>query len=206
MTFQNLQSYKSNFLKYTKNNASNREIIRSLIALKKSQTMTISMYQALIPPATRSLNNLVTILEKAATYAETKKIDPAVLINARLYPDMLHLGKQVQIATDITRRGAARLAGLEAPAMEDNESSFPEFIDRVKKTIAYLETLTPEQIDGSEQKTIILPMGKESITLEGMPYLMSFVLPNLYFHVTTTYGILRHCGVELGKRDFLGNP
>jgi len=168
--------------------------------------MTISMYQALIPPATRSLNNLMTILEKAATHAETKKIDPAVLINARLYPDMFHLGKQVQIATDVTRRGAARLAGLEAPAMEDNESSFPELIDRVKKTIAYLETLTPEQIDGSEQKTIILPMGKESITLEGMPYLMSFVLPNLYFHATTTYGILRHCGVELGKRDFLGNP
>jgi len=168
--------------------------------------MTISMYQALIPPATRSLNNLMTILEKAATHAEIKKIDPAVLINARLYPDMFHLGKQVQIATDVTRRGAARLAGLEAPAMEDNESSFPELIDRVKKTIAYLETLTPEQIDGSEQKTIILPMGKESITLEGMPYLMSFVLPNLYFHATTTYGILRHCGVELGKRDFLGNP
>jgi len=168
--------------------------------------MTISMYQALIPPATRSLNNLMTILEKATTHAETKKIDPAVLINARLYPDMFHLGKQVQIATDVTRRGAARLAGLEAPAMEDNESSFPELIDRVKKTIAYLETLTPEQIDGSEQKTIILPMGKESITLEGMPYLMSFVLPNLYFHATTTYGILRHCGVELGKRDFLGNP
>jgi len=95
---------------------------------------------------------------------------------------------------------------LEAPAMEDNESSFPEFIDRVKKTISYLETLTPEQIDGSEQKTIILPMGKESLTLEGMPYLLSFVLPNLYFHVTTTYDILRHCGVELGKRDFLGNP
>lgn len=168
--------------------------------------MTISMYQALIPPVIRSLNNLVTILEKAATHVETKKIDPAVLINARLYPDMFHLGKQVQIATDITRRGAARLAGLEAPAMEDNESSFPEFIDRVKNTISYLETLTPEQIDGSEQKAIILPMGKESLTFEGMPYLMYFILPNLYFHVTTTYGILRHCGVELGKRDFLGNP
>jgi uncharacterized protein len=168
--------------------------------------MTISMYQASIPPMVRALNNLVAILEKGAAHAETKKIDPTVLINTRLYPDMFPLCKQVQIVSDVTRRGAARLAGLEAPAMEDNETTFPDLIDRIKKTISYLKTLTPEQIDGSEQKTITLPMGKESMTFEGMPYLLYFILPNLYFHVTTAYDILRHCGVELGKMDFLGKP
>jgi uncharacterized protein len=168
--------------------------------------MTISMYQASIPPIVRSLTNLITILEKGDAYAQAKKIDQLVLINSRLYPDMHPLSKQVQIASDITRRGAARLAGLEAPAMADNETTFAELIDRIAKTITYLETITPDQIDGSEQKKIILPMGKESITLRGMPYLTSFILPNLYFHVTTTYNILRHSGVELGKMDFLGKP
>jgi uncharacterized protein len=168
--------------------------------------MTISMYQASVPPIIRSLNNLIVILKKGAAHAEAKKIDPVVLINSRLYPDMLPLSKQVQIASDVTRRGAARLAGSEAPAMADTETTFPELIDRIQRTIAYLETLTPESIDGSETKTIILPMGKESITFEGMSYLISFILPNLYFHVTTAYNILRHSGVELGKLDFLGKP
>jgi uncharacterized protein len=168
--------------------------------------MTISMYQASVPPIIRSLNNLIAILKKGAAHAEAKKIDPVVLINSRLYPDMLPLSKQVQIASDVTRRGAARLAGSEAPAMADTETTFPELIDRIQRTIAYLETLTPESIDGSETKTIILPMGKESITFEGMSYLISFILPNLYFHVTTAYNILRHSGVELGKLDFLGKP
>jgi uncharacterized protein len=168
--------------------------------------MTISMYQASVPPLMRMLNNLITILEKGAAHAEAKKIDPMVLIGSRLAPDMHPLSRQVQIASDITRRGAARLAGLEAPAMADNETTFPELIERLKKTIAYLETLTPAAIDGSEQKTIILSMGKESMTFEGMPYLIYFILPNLYFHVTTAYNILRHCGVELGKMDFLGKP
>jgi uncharacterized protein len=164
------------------------------------------MYQASVPPIVRSLNNLVTILKKGAAHAEAKKIDRLVLINSRLYPDMHPLSKQVQIASDVTRRGVARLAGLDAPSMVDNETTFPELIDRTKNTIAYIETLTPAQIDGSEEKTIILPMGKESITLQGMPYLVNFILPNLYFHVTTTYNILRHSGVELGKIDFLGKP
>jgi len=169
--------------------------------------MSISMYQASIPPVIRSLNNLINILEKGAAHAEVKKIDPTVLINTRLYPDMLPLGKQVQIASDITRRGAARLAGVEAPAMEDFETTFPELIDRLKKTISYLETLTPEQIDGTEAKEIILPIGKDfSMTFDGMSYLIYFILPNLYFHVTTAYNILRHSGVEVGKIDFLGKP
>jgi len=168
--------------------------------------MTISMYQALVPSIIRSFNNLITILEKGAAHAEAKKIDPSILINSRLYPDMLPLVRQIQIASDIARRGAARLAESEAPQIEDNETTFPELIARLQKTIAYLETLTPEQIDGSEEKSISLPIGKETLTFQGLSYVLFFILPNVYFHVTTTYNILRHCGVELGKRDFLGNP
>jgi uncharacterized protein len=168
--------------------------------------MTISMYQASLPALVRALSNLVNILEKADAYATAKKIDPTVLINSRLSPDMLPLGKQVQISSDIARRGAARLAGLEAPAMEDNETTFPELVARLQKTIDYLKQITPEQVDGSEGRSITLPVGKETMQFEGMPYLLYFVLPNVYFHVTTAYGILRHCGVELGKGDFLGKP
>jgi uncharacterized protein len=168
--------------------------------------MNISMYQASVPPIVRSLNNLITILEKGDSYARAKKIESSILITSRLYPDMHPLSKQVQIASDVTRRGVARLAGLEAPSMADNEQTFAELIDRIKNTITYLETISPAQIDGSEAKTIVLPMGKESMTLQGMPYLNVFILPNLYFHVTTAYNILRHSGVELGKIDFLGKP
>jgi uncharacterized protein len=166
--------------------------------------MTISMYQASVPSLIRSLNNLAAILEKGAAHAEAKKIDPAVLIGSRLYPDMFSLGRQVQIASDIARRGAARLAGLEAPKMEDNETTFPELIARLQKTTSYLETLTPNLIDGSEEKSISLPVGKDTMTFEGMSYLLYFILPNVYFHVTTAYNILRHSGVEVGKMDFLG--
>jgi uncharacterized protein len=169
-------------------------------------SMTISMYQASVPPLIRSLSNLVSILRKGATYAEIKKVDQSVLINSRLYPDMHPLGKQVQIASDVARRGVARLAGSEAPKLEDHESTFVELIQRLDKTTAYLATFTSDQIDGSEQKAIALPMGDKTIDFEGMPYLLYFVLPNVYFHVTTTYDILRHCGVELGKLDFLGRP
>lgn len=168
--------------------------------------MTISMYQASVPALIRSLNNLAAILEKGAAHAEAKKIDPAVLINSRLYPDMFPLGRQVQIASDIARRGAARLAGLEAPKLEDYETTFAQLIDRLHQVIAFLESLTAEQIDGSEEKSITLPMGKDTMTFEGLSYLLYFILPNVYFHVTTAYDILRHCGVELGKGDYLGKP
>ncbi|MGL5083881.1 MAG: DUF1993 domain-containing protein [Microcoleaceae cyanobacterium] len=168
--------------------------------------MTISMYQASIPPMIRSLNNLAAILAKGAAHAEARKIDPAVLINSRLYPDMFPMDRQVQITSDIARRGAARLAGLEAPKLEDNETTFPELITRLEKTIAYLETLTSDQIDGSEERSITLPIGNDTMIFAGLPYLLYFVLPNVYFHVTTAYDILRHCGVELGKLDFLGKP
>ena len=168
--------------------------------------MTISMYQASVPVVIRTLNNLVGILEKGATYAESKKIDPSVLVNSRLYPDMFFLSKQVQIASDIAKRGAAQLAGVEAPKFEDNENTFPELIDRIQKTISYLDTFKPDQVDGSEERTITLQMPNNTLSFQGMPFLIYFVLPNVYFHVTTAYGILRHCGVEVGKLDFLGQP
>jgi hypothetical protein len=168
--------------------------------------MTISMYQISVPPLTHSLSNLVNILEKGLDYQTEKKLEESALINFRLYPDMFPLKKQVQIASDISRRGIAKLAEAEAPVMEDNETTFAELIERTKNSIAYLETFKPEQIDGSETKTIELNIGKETLTFKGMPFLLYFVMPNVYFHVTTTYDILRHCGVVLGKRDFLGNP
>jgi uncharacterized protein len=168
--------------------------------------MTISMYQASVPVIIRSLTNLAAILEKAATHAEAKKIDQSVLLNSRLFPDMLPLIKQIHIATDITRRGVARLAEVDPPAFEDNETTFAELIDRIHNNITYLNTLTPAQIDGSEEKTITLTVGKQTMTFQGLPYLTGFILPNLYFHTTTTYNILRHNGLELGKIDFLGKP
>ena len=166
--------------------------------------MTISMYQASVPVFIRMLNNLATILEKAAAHADAKKIDPAVLINFRLYPDMFAFVKQIQVAVDAAKNGAARLAGLEPPEFENTEKTFPELIERVKKTIAYLETFKPEQIDGTEEREITLTRGETSVTYLGQAFLLNRVLPNLYFHITTAYDILRHNGVELGKRDYLG--
>ena len=166
--------------------------------------MTLSMYQAAIPPLINTLSNLVGILEKGGAYAEAKKIEPEVLLSTRLYPDMFPLTRQIQIASDIARRGTARLADMEAPSMDDNESSFPELSNRLKETINYLNNFNPEQIDGSETKSISLTVGQETLTFDGQSFLLYFILPNVYFHVTTAYDILRHCGVELGKRDYLG--
>ena len=166
--------------------------------------MKISMYQASVPVFVRALNNLAAILEKAAAHAEARKIEPSVLINTRLYPDMLQLLKQVQIASDSAKGGAARLAGAEPPKYEDNETSFPELIARLRKTVAYLESIKPEQIDGSEDKTVSWKTQTTTRTMQGMPYLLSHVTPNVYFHVATAYAILRHCGIEIGKQDFLG--
>ena len=168
--------------------------------------MTISMYEASIPVFIRMLKNLAAILAKGATYAEAKKIEPTVLVNSRLYPDMFPLARQVQIASDAAKGCGARLAGREPPKFEDNEATFPELLTRIDKTIAYLETLKPEQINGSEQKTITLQIRKNTMTFLGMPFLLNFALPNFYFHVTTAYDILRHCGVEIGKQDFIGAP
>ena len=166
--------------------------------------LTMSMYQASVPVYTQMLSNLSAILNKAGAYVEAKKIDPAVLIGSRLYPDMLPLGRQIQIAGDGAKGSAARLAGLEAPKYEDDEKTFPELCERLQKTINFLQTFTPDQIDGSENRTITLTRGSHSTTFLGLPYLLHHALPNFYFHVTTAYNILRHNGLEIGKRDFLG--
>ncbi len=166
--------------------------------------MKTSMYTTSVPRFIRALNNLVAILEKGAAHAEARKIDPAVLLDARLYPDMFSLTRQVQVATDVANSGAARLAGLEVPVWENKEASFAELTARVRKTIAYLETLKPEQIDGTEEKTVSWQTRSSTKSMQGMPYLQDHLLPNIYFHVTTTYDILRHNGVELGKMDYLG--
>jgi hypothetical protein len=166
--------------------------------------MPLSMYQASIPGFVRMLNNLSVILDKAAAHAEAKKIDPAVFINARLAPDMLPLARQVQIATDGVKGCAARLAGIEVPSFPDTESTFPELKARVAKTIAFLQSVPAAKIDGSEARKVTLKLGGKDETFLGQPYLLDFVIPNFYFHVTTAYAILRHNGVEIGKGDYLG--
>jgi hypothetical protein len=166
--------------------------------------MTISMYQASVPPFIRALNNLAAILEKGAAHAQARKIDETVLLNSRLYPDMFPLSRQVQIVTDTARSGAGRLAGVDFPSYEDKEATFQDLVQRVRNTVAYLESLKPPQIDGGEEKTISWQTRSSSKSMPGLPYLMSHLLPNIHFHVTTAYAILRHNGVELGKKDFLG--
>ena len=162
------------------------------------------MYDACVPPGIRMLTNLAAILEKAAAHAEVNKIDPEVFVSARLYPNMFPLVRQVQIASDSAKGGAAQLAGLEPPSFEDNEKTLAELIARAKKTVSYLETLKPAQFEGSEDRTINWKTRTTELSMQGQPYLIHQVLPNLYFHVTTAYNILRHNGVELGKMDFLG--
>ena len=166
--------------------------------------MTISMYQASAATFIHKLSNLAAILEKAAAHAEAKGFDGRVLVNSRLFPDMLPLSSQIQIATDGVKGGVARLAGQQPPKYEDNEGTLPELVERVRKTIAYIKTFTPEQIDGSEERAITLQVGKHTLHFAGLPYLLDFVTPNFYFHITTAYNILRHNGVEIGKRDYLG--
>ena len=166
--------------------------------------MTISMYQASVPAFIRALNNLASILEKGAAHAQAHKIDEAVLLGSRLFPDMFPLARQVQIASDTAKSGAGRLAGAEFPAYEDKEATFQELLQRIRNTVTYLQTLTPAQIDGSEDKTVSWQTRTSTKSMQGLPYLMNHLLPNIHFHVTTAYAILRHNGVEIGKKDFLG--
>jgi uncharacterized protein len=166
--------------------------------------MTISMFQASVPAFIRSLNNLAAILEKGAAHTQARKIDEAVLLGSRLFPDMLPLVRQVQLVSDTAKSGAGRLAGVEFPAYEDKEATFQDLILRLRKTISYLETLRPAQIDGGEDRTISWQSRSSTKSMQALPYLMNHVLPNVHFHVTTAYAILRHNGVEIGKKDFLG--
>jgi uncharacterized protein len=167
--------------------------------------MSLTMYQASIPVFVRMLGNLSTILDKAAAHAEAKKIDPAIFVNARLVPDMYPLSRQVQIATDIVKGCAARLAGIEVPRYEDNETTFAELQARIVKTKTFLQSVSASQIDGSEDRKITLKFGSRELSFLGQAYLLYFVLPNFHFHLTTTYAILRHNGVEIGKKDYTGD-
>jgi hypothetical protein len=166
--------------------------------------MAISMYQISIPVFNRMLNNLSAILGKAAAHAEAKKIDPAVFINSRLAPDMFPLSRQVQIATDAVKGCAARLAGVDIPSFPDTEATFAELQERIAKTQAFLNSVTSNQLEGSEARTVTIKVRGNDTEFLGLPYLTGFVLPNLFFHITTTYAILRHNGVEIGKMDYLG--
>ncbi len=167
--------------------------------------MSLTMYQASIPVFVRMLDNLSGILDKAAAHAEAKKIDPAIFVNARLAPDMFPLSRQVQIATDMVKGCAARLAGIEVPSYEDNESTFSELQARIAKTKAFIESVSASQVDGSEERKITLKFGSKELSFLGQAYLLDFVLPNFHFHLTTTYAILRHNGVEIGKKDYTGD-
>ncbi|MEK6805968.1 MAG: DUF1993 family protein [Pseudomonadota bacterium] len=166
---------------------------------------TISMYYASAPVFIRMLGNLRAILEKGAAHAAAKKFDPSVLLQGRLAPDMFALPRQVQIATDAVKGCMSRLAGEEVPKYEDKEATIPELIARIDKTIEHVKTFKPSQIDGTEEKAIVIKSPRGDLNFNGQQYLLHFVLPNLYFHVTTTYNILRHNGVEIGKLDYLGS-
>ena len=168
--------------------------------------MTISMYQASVPRFVNILGNLSNILDKAQAHIDAKKLDPAALTSYRLFPDMLPMTKQVQIAGDTAKGAVARLAGMEIPAYEDNENTLADLKARIAKTVAFIQAVTPAQIDGSEDKEIVIKRGDKETRYKGMQFLLGQALPNFYFHVTTAYNILRHNGVELGKRDYLGNP
>ena len=164
------------------------------------------MYQASAPRFVNTLNNISILLDKAQAHAEAKKIEPTALTHSRLYPDMFPMKRQVQIACDTAKGAVARLAGVEVPKHEDTEETFAELKARIAKTVAFIQTIKPAQIDGSEEKNIHLKLGSREVDWKGMQYLLGFALPNFYFHAVTAYDILRHNGVEVGKRDYIGNP
>ena len=166
--------------------------------------MTISMYQASVPVIQKSLASLKGVLAKAAAHADARKIEESVFLGSRLYPDMFPLSRQVQIAADFGKGPVARLAGVELPKYDDTETTFAELAARVDKTLDFIGTFKPEQIDGQEDRDINLTIAGKPVTIKGQPYLMHFALPNLYFHMSMAYAILRHNGVEVGKRDFVG--
>jgi len=168
--------------------------------------MTISMYQASAPRLLNMLGNFDRILDKAQAHIDARKIDPSALIDFRLFPDMLSMCRQVQIACDTAKGVMGRLAGVEIPVFEDNERTIADLKARVAKTIAYIQTFTPEQINGTEDKDIVTKRGDKETHYKGMQFLLGHAMPNVYFHITTAYNILRHNGVEIGKRDYLGTP
>jgi uncharacterized protein len=166
--------------------------------------MTLSMYQAAVPVFVRALGNLVHVLKKGEEHAKAKSVTGEVLLQTRLIPDMLPLVRQVQIACDMATRGAARLAGVEPKSFEDNETTLEQVYSRIDRALEYVKTFKPEQIDGSEARTIVLKTRTGEMTFDGQAYLLQFLIPNLFFHCTTAYNILRQAGTEIGKTDFIG--
>ena len=166
--------------------------------------MAVSMHSASVPIFTRMLGNVTAWLDRAEAHALAKKFDPGVYLQARLAPDMLPFVQQIQIACDAAKFGVARLSGREAPKFADEEKTLAELRDRIRKTLDYIASVPAAAIDGTEDKDVVVPRRDGSMTLKGEAYLKHFVLPNFFFHVTTTYALLRHWGVELGKADFLG--
>jgi uncharacterized protein len=166
--------------------------------------MAITMYQASVPVFQRSLTNLKGILQKAADHAAARKIDESVFLQSRLYPDMLAMGRQVQIAADFAKGATARLAGQDVPKYDDTEATFAEMIARIDKTLAFIGGFKAEQIDGTEGRDISITIAGNPVAFKGQPYLVHFAIPNFYFHMSMAYAILRHNGVEIGKGDFLG--
>lgn len=167
--------------------------------------MPFTMSRVSLPALELGLNALSNVLDKAEVFAAAKKIDPSVLLNMRLAPDMFALTRQVQVATDLAKNGAARLAGVEPPRFEDTETTIPQLKERLAKTVAYLKSLDQKQIDGAIDREITFPLGPtKKGQMTGADYLNHFLLPNVYFHLTAAYAILRHAGVGLDKPDFLG--
>jgi hypothetical protein len=174
------------------------------LSCKDPILMPFTMSQASLPVFEIGLNALSGVLDKIAAFTAAKKVDPAVLLGWRLAPDMFALARQVQVACDHAKNGAARLAGVEPPKFEDNETSLDQFKQRIAKTVAFLKTLDAKAIDAASDREVTFPLGPRKGQMKGSDYLNHFVLPNFYFHLTAAYAIARHCGVELGKRDFVG--
>lgn len=168
--------------------------------------MTINLYQASVPVFVQQLQAMKGVLAKAEAYTTARKIQPEVLLNARLFPDMFALTRQVQIATDFAKGCTARLAGREVPKWEDTEKTFAELQARIDKAIDFVKAVPAEEIIGQEAREVSLQAGGQTMNFVALPYLTGFVLPNFFFHATTVYAILRHNGVEVGKRDFVGQP
>ena len=168
--------------------------------------MALSMYDVSVPAFIRALTNLSAILDKGAAHAQSQGMDALELIQTRLVADMDPLSSQVQRASDSAKGCAARLAGIEIPSYPDNETTFPELQERIAKTVGFLKTIRPEQLDGSETRVVELKLRGGPVSFDGKSYLLGFALPNFYFHVTTAYDILRHKGVQIGKMDYLGAP
>jgi len=167
--------------------------------------MTLAMYQVAVPPFVQTLTALRGVLAKAEAHAASKKFDPAVLLASRLAPDMFPLSRQVEIACDFAKSTVARLAGVEVPSFKSEEKSLADLRARIGKTLDYVRSFKPSEIDGSEERDVTITLAGKPVTFKGQPYLIHFVLPNFYFHATVAYAILRHNGVELGKRDFMGS-